>query len=117
FRLGNQGRISIQGTFYGLAAAVCWAISPIFIRKGLEGLPSPLLGVTLSLVVNVIAYGLVLLLRRGEAQRDVPLNTGLLFLQLLAGVLVGLSMAARWIALDLVEVAIVLAIGRLNVPV
>ena len=38
------------GTLAALGTALCWAISPIFIRDGLEGLPSPLLGVTVSMV-------------------------------------------------------------------
>jgi uncharacterized membrane protein len=37
--------------------------------------------------------------------------------QLAAGAFVGLSTWARWIALGLTPVAVVLALGRLNVPI
>jgi drug/metabolite transporter (DMT)-like permease len=49
---------------FGLGAALCWAISPILVRRGLEGLPSPLLGVTIGLVAATLAYGIALLPRR-----------------------------------------------------
>jgi len=40
-----------------------------------------------------------------------------IFFQLLASVFVGLSTWTRWIALDKAAVSVVLALGRLNVPV
>src|SRR4030067_659525 len=41
----------------GLATALCWAISPIFIRHGLRAVPSPLIGVTVGLAASAAAYG------------------------------------------------------------
>jgi uncharacterized membrane protein len=40
-----------------------------------------------------------------------------MFFQLVAAVFVGLSTWARWIALDMAPIAVVIALGRLNVPV
>lgn len=103
-------------SLFGLGTALCFAISPIFIRNGLKGLPSPLLGVTIGMVTCVIAYGLTLLLLHGRP-RGTPVPLNVLLLQFAAGGLVGLSTWARWIALDLAPVAVVLALGRINVPV
>jgi uncharacterized membrane protein len=63
-----------------------------------------------------LAYGVVLLVRRGRAA-SVAISRQALLLQLVAGALVGLSTWARWFALDLAPVAVVLALGRVSVPV
>lgn len=100
----------------GFATAICWSISPIFIRKGLEDLSSPLLGVTVGMIVNVIAYGVLLYVRRDKWRgQEIPRES--LNWQILAGVFVGLATWARWVALDLSEIGVVLAIGRFNVPI
>ncbi|MEJ2302656.1 MAG: EamA family transporter [Anaerolineales bacterium] len=105
-----------RGAIFGLGTAVCFSISPIFIRHGLAGLPSPLLGVTVGMIASTAAYGLLLLLRR-SASSGAAIPKRALLLQLAAGILVGLSTWARWLALDLAPVGVVLALGRLNVPV
>jgi uncharacterized membrane protein len=106
-----------RASLFGLATAVCFASSPIFIRGGLEGLPSPLLGVTVGMSVCTLAYGALLLLRRNVSDGSFGSVAGrVLLLQLIAGIFVGLSTWARWVALDLAPVAVVLALGRINVP-
>lgn len=105
-----------RSSLFGLGTALCFSISPVFIRHGLQDLPSPLLGVTIGMIFSAIAYGVALMFRRD------PVNWGAvprsaLFLQFLAGVLVGLSTWARWFALDLAPVGVVIALGRLNVPI
>lgn len=68
------------------------------------------------MIVNVMAYGVLLYLRRDKWQgKAIPRES--LNWQILAGVFVGLATWARWVALDLSEVAVVLAIGRFNVPI
>lgn len=99
----------------GLGTALAWAISPIFVKKGLEGLASPLIGLTLGMAVAVVLYGVGLALtgRRGgwEVSREAQ------WLKLGAGILVGFSVWARWESLDFASVAVVLALGLLSVPV
>jgi uncharacterized membrane protein len=113
----SQGIIvTWRRSLFGLGTALCFAISAIFIRAGLEELPSPLLGVTVGMVVTASAYGIILFFRRGQTRLG-PVARDVLFFQLVAAVLVGLSTWARWIALDMAPVAVVLALGRLNVPV
>jgi drug/metabolite transporter (DMT)-like permease len=108
---GVQWRDSI----WGLGTSLAWAISPIFIKQGLKGLDSPLLGVTLGMVVAVGAYGLALALRRRH--RAGPIRWDALSFKLAAGVFVALSTWARWLSLDYSAVGVVLALGLLSVPV
>ncbi len=105
-----------RSVVWGLGVALCFSISPIFIRHGLELLPSPLLGVTIGMVFSALAYGLLLLLRKNHGVRTAISRSTMIY-QIAAGVLVGLSTWARWIALDHAAVGVVLALGRLNVPV
>jgi drug/metabolite transporter (DMT)-like permease len=100
----------------GLACALAWSISPIFIKQGLEGMDSPLLGLTLGMAVALVAYAAALPLR--------PQSEGALFgsrdamaFKLAAGLLVGLSVWARWESLDSAGIAVVLALGLLSIPV
>jgi uncharacterized membrane protein len=99
----------------GFATALCWSISPILVREGLEDLDSPVLGVTIGMVANVIAYGILVYIQRDKWQGQPIARTSFNW-QFLAGIFVGLATWARWVALDLTEVGVVLAIGRINVP-
>lgn len=106
----------LRDSLYGLGTAVCFSFSAIFIRAGLEELPSPLLGVTVGMLISALAYGVILFFRRGKTTGGPILYNALIF-QIFAGVFVGLSTWIRWIALDMAPVGIVLSLGRLNVPV
>lgn len=98
-----------------LGAPLCWSISPIFIRYGLQGLPSPLLGVTIGLSASALGYGAALVVQhiRSPLAR---VGGEALVLKIVAGVLVGLSTWARWVALDMTSVATVLALSMVSVP-
>jgi drug/metabolite transporter (DMT)-like permease len=105
-----------RDSIYGLGVALCFSISPIFIRGGLDEMDSPLLGVTIGMTMSAVAYGIVLLLRReGISLRQVPRES--LYYQIAAGLFVGLSTWIRWLSLFMAPVAVVLALGRVNVPV
>lgn len=108
--------VTWRRSLFGLGTALCFATSAIFIRGGLEDLPSPLLGVTVGMVVTVGAYGIVLFLQRGRTRLG-PVSRDAMFFQLAAAVFIGLSTWARWTALDMAPVAVVLALGRINVPI
>jgi drug/metabolite transporter (DMT)-like permease len=101
---------------WGLAAAFCMSLSPIFIRQGLEGLPSPILGVTVGVTTSAVAYGLVLIVRRFYTSLGAVTWDSLGF-KLTAGILVGLATWSRWVALDLAPVAIVLSLMLISVPI
>jgi drug/metabolite transporter (DMT)-like permease len=100
----------------GLATALAWSISPLFIKEGLDGLSSPLLGLTLGMLVAVVFYAVALPLRPRAPGAAIGSWQALAF-KLLAGVMVGLSVWARWVSLDYTAVAVVLALGLLSVPV
>jgi uncharacterized membrane protein len=108
-------RLSAANALPGLGVALCFSISAILVRNGLEALPSPLLGVTLGIVASVLAYGpwLAWISRR---RKFAPVSRPAFFFQALAGVLIGLGTWARYIATDLTEVGVVLALGRINTP-
>jgi uncharacterized membrane protein len=105
-----------RASWLGLSAAFCWSLSPIFIRAGLAELPSPLLGVTVGSVASAIGYGVLLLWQRQNRVSE-KISGETWFFKVLAGVLVGLSTWARWIALDLAPVAVVLALTMVSTPV
>jgi drug/metabolite transporter (DMT)-like permease len=116
-RVSEQGwGVPWRDTFPGLATALAWAISPILIKEGLEGLPSPLLGLTLGMVVAVLVYAIALPLRPSVDGPALGSRISLAF-KLLAGIMVGLSVWARWASLDYTSIAVVLALGLLSVPV
>jgi drug/metabolite transporter (DMT)-like permease len=100
----------------GLACALMWGVSPVLTVRGLEGLDSPLLGVALGLLAAVAAYGGFLLARRGGPRPPVIAMDALAF-KVIAGVLVALATWWRWIAIDGADVAVVVSLGLLSVPV
>ena len=114
--LTGAGTTIWRDTLFGLGVAICFAISPIFIRGGMEDLHSPLLGVTIGMGISALAYGVTLLFRRKQIQQG-PITRDALWFQLGAAFFVGVSTWARWIALDMTSVSVVLTLGRLNVPV
>ena len=100
----------------GLACALMWAVSPVFTVEGLEGLDSPLLGVTLGMVASVAAYGLFLA-GRGKSLRGAVIAREALVFKALAGVLVALATWWRWLAIDGADVAVVLSLALVSVPI
>ena len=106
----------LRASWMGLAAAFFWALSPVFIRVGLQGLPSPMLGVTIGVTASAISYAIILLWQR-ERWFGMPITNEAWTFKLLAGLLVGLSTWMRWVALDLAPVAVVLALTMISSPI
>ncbi len=106
----------LSASWLGLTAATCYAISPIFIRLGLQGLPSPLLGVTLGVTASALGYGVFLFWQR-ERWMSAPISGEAWLYKVIAGVLVGLSTWMRWVALGMAPVAVVLALSMVSAPV
>lgn len=107
--------VDLRASWLALAAAFCWSLSPIFIRYGLQGLDSPLLGVTVGVTASALGYAVVLLWQR-ERWLGGPITNEAWTFKLIAGVLVGLSTWMRWVALDLAPVAVVLALTMISTP-
>jgi drug/metabolite transporter (DMT)-like permease len=111
----TKSEFAWRDSVFGFGTALAWAVSPIFIRKGLDGFDSPLIGVTVGLAVSLAGYLLVLTVarhrRRTGALGDAP------WLKVTAGVLVALSTWGRWVALERTTVGTVLALGLMSVPI
>jgi drug/metabolite transporter (DMT)-like permease len=107
---GGRG-VRPADALFGLGCALMWAISPVFAVHGLDGIESPLLGVTIGMVASAAAYGVAM---SGRSLGGIA--RGALTFKVLAGLLVALATWWRWIALDGASVGVVLALSLLSVP-
>jgi drug/metabolite transporter (DMT)-like permease len=114
-RLADTSRPPLRDALFGLGSALCWAVSPVFIKHALKGLDSPLLGVTIGMLCALAVYAVML----AASGRRVRLASGrvLVLFQLLSGLFVGLSVWSRWFALEDADVGVVLALALISVPV
>ena len=113
---GGGERAALRDSIFALVTACAWSLSAIFTIEGLEELDSPLLGVTVGMLAAALAYAAPLAFSR-RAFRPSAEPWDALTLKLAAGVVVALATWGRWVALDDVEVAAVLALNLLSVPV
>jgi drug/metabolite transporter (DMT)-like permease len=114
---GGMDQPRIADALPGLGCAFAWALSPIFILHGLDGLDSPLAGLTVGLLTCVAACALFYAAGRGgKLTLDAVAGAGVSF-KLLAGFLVALATWWRWAALEDATVGAVLALSLLSVPV
>ena len=113
----QAARIRRRDSVFALATAFLWALSPIFTVQGLDDVDSPLLGVTLGVVVSAIAYGPLLALWPGSRERARGAPRSALALKAVVGGIVAFATWSRWFALDTATVGVVLGLGLLSVPV
>jgi len=101
-----------QGYLFGMLTALCWATSPIFISRGLQGFPSSIWGTAIGLLVATIIY---LLWYVGQKKwREVPRPTkNNIQWHILGGLTGGLGILFRNIALETTRVAIVIALVQI----
>jgi drug/metabolite transporter (DMT)-like permease len=111
------GNVAIErDSIFAFGTAFMWALSAVLTVEALEGLDSPLLGVTLGLLAATVALGGVLLVRGSlGAIRLIARNT--LALKLTAAVVVAFATWFRLLALGETDVAVVLATNLVSVPV
>ena len=113
--VSSEIETGFKASLYGLGTAACFAGSSIFIRYGLDHLPSPLLGVTIGMVIVTIIYGLLLGIQAAMNGTKIQLGANL-WLQIVGGILVAVATWWRWIALELTQIAVVIALSRLSIP-
>lgn len=101
--------------WFALGASLSWGTSPLFIRWGLEGLPSPVIGVTIGLASAATLYAVVLASGRAPTTAGTPPEVRRWIL--MGGALVAVAIAAQWTALDLVEVNVVVTLQQVATPV
>lgn len=110
---GSSGILGLTGeSIFGLLAALSWGFTPVLIKKGLESLPSPIIGLTLAIAIAGVVHAAILAIR-GRLR---PMLTGLgqpaTLWQAGAGALVGLGTLCRWIALSFTTAAMVTTLSR-----
>jgi drug/metabolite transporter (DMT)-like permease len=112
-------RTAAAGYLAGLLVAACWGTSPIFIAKGLVGLPSPLWGVAVGLAAAALVYLAWLIIRRPEPRVHVlkwsalpPVGRIALGWLVLSGLSLALGSVARTAALDVATVVLVLPLAQ-----
>ena len=113
---GGGQRARLRDSGFAVATAAAWALSPILTVEGLDELDSPLLGVTLGMLAAAFAYGVLLAVSRTPIRGSIGARDAV-GLKLAAGVVVALATWARWVSLDGADVAVVLALQLLSVPV
>ena len=113
----GAGDVRIErDSIFAFGTAFMWALSAVLPVEALEGLDSPLLGVTLGLLAATAALGGALAARGSfGAIRSIARNT--LTLKLSAAVLVAFATWFRLLALDETDVAVVLATNLVGVPI
>ena len=113
----GSGRVAIErDSLFAFGTAFMWALSAVLTVEALEGLESPLLGVTLGLLAATAALGGVLL-ARGSLRAIASIARNTLALKLSAAVLVAFATWFRLLALDETDVAVVLATNLVGVPI
>ena len=104
----------IQGYIYGILTALCWATSPIFIARGLEGIPSSIWATAIGLSVATLIYFLLFIFKtKGKALTKI--NNKYILWEIAAGIAGGLGIMSRNIALETTRVAIVIGIVQLQI--
>ncbi|MDA3949385.1 MAG: hypothetical protein PF508_09165 [Spirochaeta sp.] len=105
----------ITGTFFGLATAMAFSISPLFVRKGLAEGFSAEIGLTVGVTAAALSYALILLfIDRGALDvRRLP-GRGPVLWELSAAAAIVTGTWLRYRAMALIPLAIVSALGRVN---
>jgi drug/metabolite transporter (DMT)-like permease len=113
-RIFGIERSRLAGYWFGILTAACWAASPILIRRGLVGLPSPLWGVAIGLTCATAGFGLWMWIRPPAGSLRIPpwrrldrvIKLALWFL-VLAGLASMLGSIGRTVAIDVAPVVVV----------
>jgi drug/metabolite transporter (DMT)-like permease len=112
--VGSADRSGV-GVLLGLATALCWSVSPVLIRQGLEGLPSPAAGATIGMAASTAVYALAIVASHRRATRaSVAGHT--IHLLAAAGSIIAMAIWLQWTAFDLAPVATVLSLLQLTPP-
>ena len=114
---GRVADIRRRDSFFAVATAFLWALSPIFTVQGLDEVDSPLVGVTLGVVVSAVAYAVLLAAWPGARERVRRAPRSAIALKAVCGAIVAFATFSRWTALDTSAVGVVLGLALLNVPV
>jgi drug/metabolite transporter (DMT)-like permease len=104
----------IRGYVFGILTALCWATSPIFIARGLEGIPSSIWATAIGLAVATLIYLAYFLIQK-KGQDLLRTKAKHLWWQIAAGLVGGLGILSRNIALETTRVAVVIGLVQLQI--
>jgi drug/metabolite transporter (DMT)-like permease len=109
----RPGRREAIGYLFGALTAVCWGTSPIFIRRGLEGLPSALWGIAIGLTTaSIVVAGWVGVRIHRHRLTHVRVPREALWFMVLGGSLAALGSVSRTRAIDLAPVAVAISLAQ-----
>jgi drug/metabolite transporter (DMT)-like permease len=111
-RKGSAGTMD-GGAFpwFGLAVAVCWGSSPIFIRTGLDGLDAPVLGLTFGLGAALVIHLAVLVM--GSTLRHGSWDRQAVGWMAVGGLTGAVGIGAQWVAFGLTTIAVAFTVMQL----
>lgn len=92
-----------------------WGTSPVIIRWGLDGLESPLLGLTLGLATASLLYGAGMRARARRITVAFPPVTALRWV-FVSSILVAFALASQWKAWELIEISVAITLLQLATP-
>lgn len=112
----NETGITLsQVPWFGVLAATCWALSPVFVRMGRDGLADPLLGVAIGFLAAFTVYAASLAATgRWRHLRAVwPRRLSVVG----AGLAIAVAIGTQWTAFELIEIATATSIMQISVPI
>jgi len=94
-----------------LMVATLWGSSPMLIRKGLEGLDEPIIGLTVGLGASLILHALGLTIAGGWKGSPIPRDA--YKWMMIGGVTGAIGIGAQWISFGLTTIAIAITVQQL----
>lgn len=101
--------------WHALAVATIWGFTPVMIRRGLEDLPAPLLGVAIGMFGAAIA-GLIVVRSGLRPATGGPVRSVAPWI-MLSGTIVGLAITSQWQAFDAIEISVAVTLFQISTPV
>jgi drug/metabolite transporter (DMT)-like permease len=99
--------------WFALAAVGVWALSPLLIRWGMDGVSDPVIGVTVGLLAATSAQS-VALLSSARGRRNV--HTRALLWATVAGMVAALSIGSQWIAFEVLPISTAMTLMQIATP-
>ena len=104
----------LKGYLYGMVTALCWATSPVFIARGIEGLPSYIWGTAVGCFFASLLY-LLWFFRTNYANKTHPdMPRKAVLWQIAGGAASGIGILSRNIALESSRIAVVIALAQIS---
>ncbi len=108
----------IRGSLYGLATALSFSVSPLFIRVGMNEGHSAQIALAVGLVAAAVTYFFILLIRDRDALTLPTVTTiGPFSWEVAAALVIVAGTWLRYEAMDRIPLAVVSAVGRVNLLV